>query len=70
VLIVLLLIVDFGRVGAAQWLMPGALTLIYSYLVLLVRDLDNPFGYGRRAGSAEVDLSALRDIADELRSRS
>jgi hypothetical protein len=38
------------------------------YLVLLVRDLDNPFSY-RRSGTAEVDLAPLRDLSNELRSR-
>ena len=68
IVVVLLLVVDFGRTGLAQWLMTGALTMIYVYLVLLVRDLDNPFSY-RRSGSAEVDLSPLRMLGEELRSR-
>jgi hypothetical protein len=68
IVVVLLLVVDFGRTGVAQWLMTGALTMIYVYLVLLVRDLDNPFSY-RRSGTAEVDLAPLRDLSNELRSR-
>jgi len=69
IVIVLLIVVDFGRAGLAPWLMSGSLTMIYAYLILLVRDLDNPFSYGRRAGAAEVDLSGLRMVSDELRSR-
>jgi hypothetical protein len=69
IVIVLLLVVDFGKAGLAPWLMSGSLTMIYTYLILLIRDLDNPFAYGRRQGVAEVDLSPLHAVREDLRSR-
>jgi hypothetical protein len=69
IVIMLLLVVEFTSSGLAPWLMSGSLTLIYAYLVLLIRDLDNPFAYGRRSGVAEVDLAPLLAVGDELHSR-
>ena len=50
-----------------------AISFLVAYLVLLIRDLDNPFDYdehGRR-GSAEVSLSPINRLeqrmAQELR---
>jgi len=65
----LLLVVEFSNPGLAPWLMSGSLTLIYAYLILLIRDLDNPFAYGRRSGVAEVDLAPLNAVREELHSR-
>ena len=65
----LLLVVEFSSTGLAPWLMSGSLTLIYAYLVMLIRDLDDPFAYGRRAGVAEVDLAPLLAVRDELHAR-
>lgn len=72
IVVLLLLIVEFDRGGLAPWLISGSLTLVFSYLVILVRDLDNPFSYGRRGGGAEVDLTPLNTViaalhADEAR---
>lgn len=59
VVLILLIVADFPS-EVAQWTVCGALSLVYTYLLLLVRDLDNPFGYadnnGRGSG-ADVDLS-------------
>ena len=54
---VLLLLATAGfRSNVLQFLVVGLLGLIYLYLALLVRDLDNPFDYvdGRARGGAEV----------------
>jgi len=40
---------------------PGVLALAYTYLILLVRDIDNPF-----SGAACVDLTPVDVAADAL----
>lgn len=45
----------------------GVITLLMTYLFLLVRDLDNPFGYARgEEGAADVSLKPLEDVAARL----
>ena len=45
----------------------GVITLLMTYLFLLVRDLDNPFGYaGGAEGAADVSLKPLDDVAARL----
>jgi hypothetical protein len=54
---VLLLLITAGfRSTVLQFVVVGLLGLIYVYLALLVRDLDNPFDYvdGRTRGGSEV----------------
>ena len=70
IVLVLLVIVDFPS-EFAQWLVCGALALVYTDLLLLVRDLDNPFGYaahGGRGSGADVDPSALTSAVRMLNS--
>lgn len=52
-----------------SWLAPAVLSLAYAYLLLLVRDLDNPFGHGENGGAgsgADVDLSPVTNVAHVL----
>jgi hypothetical protein len=62
VVLVLLVLIDFTS-PIMKWVVPGVLALAYTYLILLVRDVDNPF-----QGSAAVDLDPLfaaqRELAD------
>lgn len=49
----------------------AALTLIYTYLVLLTKDVDNPFGHGDRDGkgsAVDVDLAPFHRTLHKLRS--
>lgn len=58
----LLVIVDYPK-PTVQWVVSGVLAAAYSYLVLLVKDLDNPFDYGANDGkgsAADVDLTPWR----------
>jgi hypothetical protein len=71
-LVIALVLADFAAIGAELFLV-CAITFLVAYLVLLIRDLDDPFDYdenGKR-GSAEVSLVPLdrleRRMADELR---
>ena len=53
-----------------SWVAPSVLSAAYAYLVLLVRDLDNPFGHGDHGGrgsGADVDISPVRQAAAQLR---
>ena len=46
----------------------GLITFLFSFLGLLIRDLDNPFGYYDSASSEDVSLKPLADTACRLRS--
>ena len=53
-----------------SWIAPAVLSAAYAYLVLLVRDLDNPFGHGENEGrgsGADVDITPVRQAAAQLR---
>ncbi len=53
----------------AQYLVVGSISLIYVYMIRLIRDLDNPFDYeqdGRCAGAAEVDYFPLTEAQKRL----
>lgn len=53
-----------------SWIAPAVLSAAYAYLVLLVRDLDNPFGHGEndgRGSGADVDIAPVLQVAAQLR---
>lgn len=53
----------------AQYLVIGAIALIYIYMIRLIRDLDNPFDYsndGSCLGAAEVDYFPLTEALPRL----
>lgn len=58
-----------SRIGATPEALffTGVITLLLTYLFLLVRDLDNPFDYeGGEADAADVSLQPLLDVAHRL----
>lgn len=64
----LLIIVDYPK-PTVQWVVSGVLSAAYSYLVLLVKDLDNPFDYGANDGqgsAADVDLTPWKKLFNSL----
>mgnify|MGYP006272734717 CR=1 FL=1 len=64
----LMILVDFPSPNV-QWIVAGALSLVYIYMLLLVKDLDNPFGYGDNGGrgsAADVDLTPWLNVAKNL----
>lgn len=66
----LLIFANFKN-SLAQYLVIGSISLIYIYMIRLIRDLDNPFDYendGRCAGAAEVDYFPLSELRDRLQS--
>lgn len=53
----------------AQYLVVGAISLVYVYMIRLIRDLDNPFDYnqdGSCSGAAEVDYFPLTEAQKRL----
>jgi hypothetical protein len=70
-LAIALITADFAALWAELFLV-CAITFLVAYLVLLIRDLDDPFDYdeGGKRGSAEVSLAPLdrleRRMAEEL----
>ena len=52
-----------------SWVAPSVLSLAYGYLLLLVRDLDNPFGHGENNGQgsgADVDIRPVMVAVQQL----
>jgi len=60
IVLLLLVIIDFTS-PVMKWVVPGVLGMAYSYLILLVRDVDDPF-----SGAACVDLSPIDNAAKSL----
>lgn len=53
----------------AQYVVVGAISLVYVYMIRLIRDLDNPFDYkqdGSFSGAAEVDHFPLTEARKRL----
>jgi hypothetical protein len=42
---------------------------LLSYLILLIRDLDNPFGYYEGSSGEDVSLKPLEDCIARIKSR-
>lgn len=45
----------------------GMITFLFSFLGLLIRDLDNPFGYYEENSAEDVSLKPLTDATERLR---
>lgn len=61
---------DFGTAG--KYIIIGFVSLIYTYLWRLVRDLDDPFEYatdGQQQGAAEIELFPLLEYRERARAR-
>ncbi|MEI6405006.1 MAG: hypothetical protein WCO64_04460 [Actinomycetes bacterium] len=54
----LMVIVDFPE-GLAQWLVPASISVVYVYMFLFIKDLDNPFGYAENHGTGSAADVAL-----------
>jgi hypothetical protein len=67
-ILVLLMITEIGPL-APTILVVGVVTCLITYLLALIRDIDNPFEYrGGRPGAADVDLGVLEHSEARLRS--
>jgi hypothetical protein len=47
--------------------MVGAIVFLLTFLIVLIRDLDNPFGYSDRSSTEDVSLRPLEDFIDRMR---
>lgn len=55
--------------STAEYVVIAAISLVYVYMIRLIRDLDNPFDYkqdGRYSGAAEVDYFPLTEAQQRL----
>jgi hypothetical protein len=71
-IIVLLLLLAKYKSPLAMAILVPFITLIYVYMLRLIRDIDDPFDYatdGRKLGGAEVDLFPLQDYEKRLDAR-
>jgi predicted membrane chloride channel (bestrophin family) len=47
----------------------GVISYLLIYLLFLIRDLDNPFGYDEEGSSEDVSLKPIHDTVEEIRER-
>jgi tetrahydromethanopterin S-methyltransferase subunit D len=45
----------------------SVIAFLMIYMIMLIRDLDNPFGYGDAESAENVSLKPLRDLATRLK---
>jgi hypothetical protein len=69
--IVVLLVLSRFKSQVAEYTLISFITLVYVYLLRLIKDVDDPFEYSENGtqGAAEVDLFPLEQYAARLRSR-
>ncbi len=71
-LILVLVVAAKYKSTLAEFILVPVLTLIYVYLLRLIKDVDDPFDYapdGTRRGGAEVDLFPLDEYRARLKAR-
>ncbi|MCW2512106.1 MAG: hypothetical protein JWR11_1148 [Mycobacterium sp.] len=67
-IVILLLVINIGPL-APTLLVVGVITYLLAYMLMLIRDIDNPFEYrGGYPGAADVDLVVLEACVVRLRS--
>lgn len=70
--VLLLLLASRFKSEVAEYTLVSCITLIYVYMLRLIRDVDNPFEYDatiERRGAGEVDLFPMTEVVGRLRSR-
>jgi len=71
-LILILVVAARYKSMLAEFILVPVLTLIYVYMLRLIKDVDDPFDYapdGSRRGGAEVELFPLEEYAARLTAR-
>ena len=72
VAIVILLLASRYKTLVAEYTLVSSITLIYVYMLRLIRDVDDPFEYGPdllRKGAAEVDLFPITEYLSRAKAR-
>ena len=70
--VVVLMLVARFKTLLVEYVLIGFITLIYTYMINLIRDVDNPFDYDRDGypkGAADVDPHLVYDYRDRARAR-
>jgi hypothetical protein len=70
--VVLLLLASRFKTPVAEYALVTSITLIYLYMLRLIRDVDDPFEYGTdllRKGAGEVDLFPITEFLSRAKSR-
>lgn len=70
-LILVMTLLSKFKNAATEVVLTGFITLVFIYMVRLIRDLDDPFDYDERgaAGSVEVELFPLSEYLARLKAR-
>jgi len=69
VVMVLMAVVQFPA-PYIEWPIAGALTLLYVFLLFLIKDVDDPFEYdadGKNMSAADVDLTPFLYALNRMR---
>lgn len=66
-LLIALVIADFDSVGVELFLI-GAITFLLSYMILLIKDMDDPFDHDHRGrrGAVEVSLAPIEHLQQRM----
>lgn len=70
--VLLLLVASRFKSMAAEYTLIVCITMIYVYMLLLIRDIDNPFEYGgtlERRGAAEIEMFPLTEFLARAHAR-
>lgn len=67
--IIFLLMISKFRSDVAELVICAFVTLIYVYMIKLIRDIDDPFQYSGAGGAAEVSLFPLLEYQTRLEGR-
>lgn len=69
--ILILLIASIFRSALAQFILVSFVSLVFIYMLRLIRDIDDPFEYGEGGtqGAAEVELFPLTEFIERLQKR-
>lgn len=69
--VLLLLLVAKFKSLVAEVILVAFITLIYVYMLRLIKDIDDPFEYeaGGKKGAAEVELSPLEEVRERLKAK-
>lgn len=68
-MIILLLMISKFKSTVAELVICGFVTLIYVYMIKLIRDIDDPFEYSGTGGAAEVSLFPLVEFQERIERR-
>jgi uncharacterized protein YqhQ len=69
VVIIFLLMISKFKSVVAELVICAFVTLIYVYMIKLIRDIDDPFEYSGTGGAADVSLFPLVEFEERIAQR-